>query len=72
MIDDPVLEEIWEARRRIFARCDNDPYKLVAYYIELEKQNPERMLQERGGLQKRQDQAGQENLPVEAAKEVAA
>lgn len=31
MIDDPVLEEIWETRRRISARCGNDPYKLVAY-----------------------------------------
>jgi hypothetical protein len=71
MIDDPVLEEIWEARRKISARCDNDPYKLVAYYIELEKQNPHRLLQERGGLQQR-DKAVQENLPVEAAKEVAA
>ncbi len=71
MIDDPTLEEIWETRRKIYAECGNDPYKLVAYYIELQKQNPERLLQERGGLQKR-DKVVQENLPVEVAKDIAA
>ncbi|MFY7997004.1 MAG: hypothetical protein ACOVSW_00205 [Candidatus Kapaibacteriota bacterium] len=30
---EPTLEEIWSVRREIYAECDNDPYKLVAYYI---------------------------------------
>jgi hypothetical protein len=42
MIKEPTLECIWEARRRIYAKCDNDPVKLVQYYIERQKENPER------------------------------
>ncbi len=42
MIEEPTLECIWEARRRIYAKCDNDPVKLVQYYIERQKENPER------------------------------
>jgi len=42
MIKEPTLESIWEARRRIYAKCDNDPVKLVQYYIERQKENPER------------------------------
>ena len=42
MIKEPTLEQIWEARRRIYAKCDNDPVKLVEYYIALQKENPER------------------------------
>jgi len=37
-----TLERIWEARRRIYANCGNDPVKLVQYYIERQKENPER------------------------------
>jgi len=42
MIKEPTLEEIWETRRRIYAKCDNDPAKLVEYYIARQKENPER------------------------------
>ena len=42
MIKEPTLEQIWEARRRIYAKCDNDPVKLVEYYIARQKENPER------------------------------
>jgi len=42
MIREPTLECIWKARRRIYAKCDNDPIKLVQYYIRLQKENPER------------------------------
>jgi hypothetical protein len=38
MTNDPTLEEIRSVRREIFAECDNDPYKLVAYYIAQQKQ----------------------------------
>jgi hypothetical protein len=36
---DDVIEEIWEIRRRIWARFDNDPKKVSAYYMEFEKQH---------------------------------
>jgi len=42
MIKDPTLEHIWETRRYIYAKCDNDPVKLVQYYIARQKENPER------------------------------
>jgi hypothetical protein len=42
MIKEPTLECIWEARRRIYAKCDNDPVKLVQYYIARQQENPER------------------------------
>jgi hypothetical protein len=32
MSKDTTLERIWEARRRIYERCGNDPVKLVEYY----------------------------------------
>ena len=42
MIKEPTLEGIWEVRRRIYAECDNNPVKLVQYYIARQKENPER------------------------------
>jgi hypothetical protein len=44
MTEDSTLERIWEVRRRIYAQCDNDLVKLVQYYMELQKTNPERLL----------------------------
>jgi len=44
--NDPVIDEIREARRRISERCDNDPAKLVEYYIQLQEQYRDRMLDE--------------------------
>ena len=41
---DPVIEEIREVRRQISARCDHDPAKLVAYYMELQKRHQDRMI----------------------------
>lgn len=35
---DDAMEEVHEIRRRIWAQFDNDPYKVVAYYMELDKQ----------------------------------
>ncbi|MDM8558612.1 hypothetical protein [Candidatus Parabeggiatoa sp. HSG14] len=42
MVKESTLEGIWETRRRIYAKCDNDPVKLVQYYIARQKANPER------------------------------
>jgi len=71
MIDEPTLEQIWEVRRKIYARCDNDPQKLVAYFIERQKQNPQRLLQRFGDIQKRQEKSVKENLSADARQEVA-
>ena len=34
---DEAIEEIWEIRRQMWARFDNDLEKLMAYYIERDK-----------------------------------
>jgi hypothetical protein len=41
---DPVIEEVREVRRRISARVGHDPTRLVAYYIEMEKQYQGRLI----------------------------
>jgi hypothetical protein len=39
---DPVVDVIREVRRRTAARFDNDPARLVAYYMNLQEQRRER------------------------------
>jgi hypothetical protein len=41
---DPVIDEVREIRHRISARFDHDPSRLVAYYMELQKQFEDRLL----------------------------
>lgn len=41
---DEAIEEVWEIRRQIWARFDNDVEKLIAYYIERDKQYADRMI----------------------------
>src|SRR5680860_956499 len=41
---DPVIDEIREARRRISARVDHSPARLVDYYIRLQEQYRERLV----------------------------
>jgi hypothetical protein len=53
MIKEPTLESIWETRRRIYAKCDNDPVKLVQYYIKRQKENPERFVSSKTATPKR-------------------
>ena len=43
-IPDPVIDEIREIRHRISAMCDHDPAKLVAYYMEYQKQFQDRLV----------------------------
>jgi hypothetical protein len=38
---DDVVEEVREIRRRIWARFDNDPEKVIDYYLELDKRRLE-------------------------------
>ena len=39
---DEELAHIREVRHRISEQFGHDPYRLVAYYMELEKQHPEK------------------------------
>ncbi len=42
--DDPVIDEIREARKRISARFNHDPAKLVAYYQKQQEQHSNRLI----------------------------
>ena len=41
---DPVIDEIREIRHRISGRFDHDPARLVAHYMELQKQYQDRLI----------------------------
>jgi hypothetical protein len=41
---DPVIDEVREVRHQISARFDHDPERLVAYYVEYQKQFADRLL----------------------------
>lgn len=43
--NDPVIDEIREVRHRISARLNHDPARLVAYYMELQKQYQDRLIE---------------------------
>ena len=43
-LSDPVIDEIREARHRISARFGHDPTRLVAFYMELQKQYEDRLV----------------------------
>jgi hypothetical protein len=47
-INDSTIEEIREIRHQISQKNDHDPYKLINYYLELQKeyQNQQKYLQE--------------------------
>ena len=42
---DPVIDEIREVRHRISARFDHDPARLVAYYMNLQEQYGDRLME---------------------------
>ena len=39
-----AIERVREARKKISEQCGNDPGKLIAYYIEKQKQHKDRLL----------------------------
>ena len=41
---DDVVEEVRRIRREIWVEFDNDPEKVMAYYMELDKQYADRMI----------------------------
>ena len=42
---DPVIDEIREVRHRISARFGHDPTQMVAFYMEMQKQCQDRLLE---------------------------
>ena len=44
-LSDPVIDEIREVRHRISARFGHDPAQLVAFYMELQKQCQDRLIE---------------------------
>jgi len=42
---DQPIDEIRELRRRISARFDHDPARLVAYYVKLQEQYRDRLIE---------------------------
>ncbi len=42
--NDQPIDEIRELRRRISARFDHDPVRLVAYYVKLQEQYRDRLI----------------------------
>ena len=43
-IDDPVIAEIRDIRRKISARFNHDPERLVKYYINMQKRFKSRLI----------------------------
>ena len=44
MKDDPTIQRIRKARHKISEQFDHDPEKLVAHYIECQKEHEDRLL----------------------------
>ena len=53
---DPVIDEIREVRHRISARFDHDPTQMVAFYMEMQKQYQDRLLETTHSAGVRRDQ----------------
>jgi hypothetical protein len=43
---DPAIDEVREARRRISARFDHDPARLIDHYIKMQDEHRERLFKE--------------------------
>ena len=53
---DPVIDEIREVRRRISARFEHDPTRLIAFYMEMQKQYQDRLIETAKSSQDRDNQ----------------
>ncbi len=53
---DPVIDEIREVRHRISARFGHDPTRLVAFYMEMQKQYQDRLIETAKSSQDRDNQ----------------
>jgi hypothetical protein len=56
--NDLPINEIRELRRRISERFDHDPARLVAYYIKLQEQFRDRLIDTASGTEESIDAAG--------------
>lgn len=50
---DAIIEEIWEFRRKMWQRFDNDPVKMGNYYRKLERRRTARFHRLRWGARQR-------------------
>ncbi len=55
-LSDPVIDEIREVRHRISARFEHDPTQLVAFYMEMQKQYQDRLIETAKSTEQRRDQ----------------
>jgi len=55
-LSDPVIDEIREVRHRISARFDHDPTQIVAFYMEMQKQYRDRLIEPTQNAELRRDQ----------------
>lgn len=42
--EDPVIDEIREVRKRISSQFDHDPQRIVEYYMQLQEQHRDRLV----------------------------
>ena len=54
-LSDPVIDEIREVRHRISARFDHDPTQMVAFYMEMQKQYQDRLIETTQSAELRRD-----------------
>ena len=59
----PVIDEIREVRHRISARFGHDPTQLVAFYMEMQKQYQDRLIETAKSSEDR-DQAARLSNPA--------
>ena len=55
-LSDPVIDESREVRHRISARFGHDPTRLVAFYMEMQKQYQDRLIETAKSSQDRDNQ----------------
>jgi hypothetical protein len=55
--DDAPIEEIRELRKRISNRFENDPVKLIHYYMKLQEQHGDRLIRSSGAKEPKEQDA---------------
>jgi hypothetical protein len=67
-LSDPVIDEIREVRHRISARFDHDSTRLVAHYIELQKEHQHRLIESGKRAERTNQSAAQPGAPADRPK----
>lgn len=67
-LSDPVIDEIREVRHRISARFDHDPTRLVAHYVELQKEHQHRLIESGKRAGRTNQSAAQPGAPADRPK----